>query len=136
MQKFLPIFCNFFITIKKSIQYKLIEVFSFSDFFPSFRNSSSSTAEGRSKRFLSLISKLSFLNRLNQFAHILSYITFSSYVSQIILCASATLFFYVNKTKDSGEYALYLLLIVLNIRLCHYLCFVMHKCRNANLQKS
>jgi len=62
----LPIFCNFFITIKKSIQCKLIEAFSiiFYDFFLSFRNLSSFTAAERPERSLALISKLPFLNYL------------------------------------------------------------------------
>jgi len=58
-------------------------------------------------------------------------ITFSSYVSQIILYTSAAhriiremydefISFDENKIKGSGEYALYLVLflIVLNVRLC------------------
>jgi len=43
-------------------------------------------------------------------------ITFLSHVSQIILCASAALFFDENKTKSSGKYAyLVLFLVTLNI---------------------
>jgi len=83
MQKFLPreVFCNFFITIKKSIQYKLIRVFSivFHDFFLSFRNSFSFIAAGHPERSLSLILKSPFLNRLHQF--VLTTITFLPYVS-------------------------------------------------------
>jgi len=50
-----------------------------------------------------------------------SNVTFSPYVSQIILYASVALFFFgENKTKGSGEYVLYLalFLIVLNVKLC------------------
>jgi len=51
MQKFLQMFCNFFYYNKKIDKYKLIEVFFiiFHDFFPFFRNSSSSIAAGLSK---------------------------------------------------------------------------------------
>jgi len=92
VQKFLPIFCNFFIIIKKSIQYKLIEVFSIVFlFFSSFCNFSTTTE--RPDRSLLKISKSLFLNRLNQFTHVLMAIIFSSHVSQMILCASAALFF-------------------------------------------
>jgi len=99
VQKFLPIFCTFFIIIKKSIHYKLIKIFSivFYDFFPSFRNSSSSTAAGHPERSLSLRSKSSFLNRLNQFAHVQTFYNIFT-ISQIILCIYST--FLLVKTKQ------------------------------------
>jgi len=65
-QKFLPIFVIFFITIKKWIQYKLIEAFStfshLSEIHPLLRLQVVWNV-------LCHISK-SFLNRLNQFAHV------------------------------------------------------------------
>jgi len=66
-----------------------------------------------------MISKSPFLNRLNQFAHILMAITFSPYVSQIIL-HQQHFSFGENKTKGNGKCALYLIafLIILNVKLC------------------
>jgi len=95
VQKFLPIFCNFFITIKKSIQYKLIEVFFI--FFPSFRNSPSFTAARRS---LSPISKSPFFKSFKSIRTCSNNYTSSSYVSQILLCAAAFFFWWKQNKKQ------------------------------------
>jgi len=56
-------------------------------------------------------------------------ITFSPYVSQITLCASAVLFFGKNKIKICDKYTFYpaSFLIILNVKLCWHLWLVMHK---------
>jgi len=66
-------------------------------------NSSFFTIAEHPKRFLSLISKSPIINHLKLFVYVLMAITFSSYVSQIILCASAALLFWWRQNKRQWQ---------------------------------
>jgi len=109
-QKFLLIFCNFFfITIKKSIQYKLIEIFSivFYDFFPSFSFRLFHSCRLSRAFFITNIEITIFKSFKLICTRSNGHNIFTIRFTNNSVCVSNTIFFLV-KTKGSGKYTLYL----------------------------